>query len=50
MACKSANSLTVHAFQFSNLVHREEGNRIVREFLIGERNIEYLTQGSKSDK
>jgi hypothetical protein len=33
-----------------DLVHREEGNRIIREFLMGERNIEYITQGLKSDK
>jgi len=32
------------------LAHREEGNRIIREFLIGERNVELTTQGVKSDK
>ena len=34
----------------STLVHREEGNRIIREFLIGERNVEYTTPGLKSEK
>ena len=32
------------------LVHREEGNRIIREFLIGEHNIEHTTRGLKSEK
>ncbi|CAF1450870.1 unnamed protein product [Adineta steineri] len=30
--------------------HQEEGNRIIREFLIGETNCEYITHGFKSDE
>lgn len=30
--------------------HREEGNRIIREFLIGEFNIDHITHGLKSDE
>lgn len=40
----------MHRYIFSSLAHREEGNRIIREFLIGERNVEYITQGLKSEK
>jgi hypothetical protein len=32
------------------LEHREEGNRIVREFLVGEHNAELVTMGLKSAK
>ncbi len=32
------------------LVHREEGNRIIREFLIGAVNIYRITHGLKSDE
>lgn len=39
-----------HRRTLSHLVHREEGNRIMREFLLGERNIEYTVQGLKSEK
>ena len=30
--------------------HREEGNRIMREFLMGEINCQYLTHGMKSEE
>jgi hypothetical protein len=40
----------MHRCMYTYLVHREESNRIIREFLIGEHNIHQITFGLKSDE
>lgn len=38
------------SFATTLAVHREESHRIIREYLIGELNIEHITYGLKSDE